>query len=56
MYGMEVVKCEHCGEKMDVLPSRQPLTYVEREDDGERSFLIIGGDSWLLHRCVPSED
>ncbi len=52
MYGMEVVKCEHCGEKTNVLPSRQPVTYAERQNDAVRSFLIIGADNWLLHRCI----
>ncbi len=54
--GIEVVECEHCGEKMNVLTSRLPMRYVERVDDGERSFLIIGEDDWLLRRCVLGED
>ncbi len=41
---------------MDVLASRLPVTYVEHLDDGERSFLIIDADSWLLHRCIIGED
>jgi len=39
-----------------VLPMRQPVTCVERENDGVRSFLIIGADDWLLHRCVLSAE
>lgn len=49
---MEVVTCQYCGEKMNVLPTRQPVAYVEREEEGVRSFVIIGADNWLLHRCV----
>jgi len=48
---MEVVECEHCGGKVNVLPMRQPVTHVERENDGVRSFLIIDVDNWLLHQC-----
>jgi len=53
---MEVVKCEHCGEEMNVLPIRQPVTHIERENDGVQTFLIIGADNWLLHRRVIGED
>jgi hypothetical protein len=49
---MEVVTCEHCEEKMNVLPTRQPVVYVEPEEEGVRSFVIIGADDWLLYRCV----
>jgi hypothetical protein len=53
---IEVVVCQHCGEKIDVLPNQQPVTYIERETYGPKSFLIIDVDSWLLHRCFAGED
>jgi len=52
MYGMQAVECEHCGEKMHVLPERQPVRRFEREEDRQRQAHIVGADSWLLHRCV----
>jgi len=52
VYRLEVIECEHCGEKMNIAPHRQPVAYVEREADGQRSFLIIDVDNWLLHQCV----
>jgi hypothetical protein len=38
VYRLEVVECEHCGEKMNVAPHRQPVVHVEREANGQRSF------------------
>jgi hypothetical protein len=52
----ETVACRHCGAKTYTPPWRQPVTYVEREDDEQRVFLIIGAAQWLLHRCEIPED
>jgi len=52
---LEVVECAHCGEKMNVAPNRQPVAYMEREVNGQRSFLIIDVDNWLLHQCIIDE-
>ncbi len=51
MAGMEVVVCQYCGQKIDVLPVQQPVACVEREDSARRFFLLIDADNWLLHRC-----
>jgi hypothetical protein len=48
----ESVECQHCGEKIFVTESRLPVTCAERQDDEQRSFVIVGADNWLLHRCV----
>ena len=41
---------------MYVVASRHPVTYVERQDDDQRVFLVIGAANWLLHQCVISEE
>jgi hypothetical protein len=49
---VQVILCEHCGKSIQVAPGRQPVSYIEREANGQRAFLIIDVDNWLLHQCV----
>jgi hypothetical protein len=51
--GMRFVICPHCGVRIAVDASREPVQYVTREADSydPASFVVIGND-WLLHRCV----
>jgi len=52
VHGIEVVECQHCGDRITVLPHRQPVKCVERDHDGQRSFLMIDALDRLLHLCI----
>jgi hypothetical protein len=51
------LECPHCHEHIFVLAHPKAPTTNEREDaDGTRTFVIVAGDGWLLHRCVIARD
>ena len=53
----ETVTCPYCDERIFVLAHPKPATRQERaEADGTRSFVLVSGDGWLLHRCVIRDD
>lgn len=53
---MIVKRCGHCGATFQVSAWAEPLSYAEREPEGNvpRTLVVIGGDG-LLHRCVIDE-
>ena len=54
--GVSEIECEFCGEKMHVLPERQPVHRFDRVDEGQRTHFIVAADGWLMHRCAVSDD
>jgi len=44
--------CRRCGTQVAFEVTRLPLICTEMDVDGERSFVMIASDDWVLHRCV----
>jgi len=48
----QTVTCRYCGALVSFDQARLPLICSEHDVDGEPSFVMIGRDDWVLHRCV----